>query len=345
MRKATSRDVAERAGVSRSAVSMVLNGRGAGNIAPDKQAAIRAAAVALDYTPNAVALSLRNRRTATLGLVTDGIASTAFGGRIVEGAAAVAEEAGFVLVVMDTHRDAEREDQAYRTLLDRRVDALAYAAMTFREYEAPAVLLSVPSVLADCVDPTGRVPAFVPDEVGGGYRAARALLDAGHRDIVLVSGTADVPGQEHKLAVGQRDAGFRKAVAEVGGVASDPVEAGWDISDGYRAATVVLSGSSRPTGILCANDRVAVGVVLAAGALGLSVPGDLSVVGYDDDENLAPFMVPALTTVALPFRAMGEQAARRLLDALAGTAEPAPSTVLMDCPLIERSSVAPPATS
>ena len=105
----------------------------------------------------------------------------------------------------------------------------------------------------------------------------------------------------------------------------------------------------RPTAIVCANDRAAIGVVLAAAQLGLSVPGDLSVVGYDDDENVAPCLVPALTTVRLPHREMGERAMRLVLadvlaDAptvLAVTSTRAPRTML-DCPLVVRDSVAPP---
>ena len=342
VRKATSQDVASLAGVSRSAVSLVLNGRGDGNIAPEKQAAILAAAAQLDYTPNAVAVSLRNQRTHTLGVVTDAIATSAFGGRLLEGAARAAEDAGYVLVVTDTHFDPDREEQAYRTLLDRRVDALLFAAMALRSYDVPAAMSSLPAVLADCYDPADRVTAFVPDEVDGARRAARALLDAGHRDIAVLAGAAEVPGQPRVVAADQRELGYRQALLEAGLPVREPVPAGWDIAAGYRAASHVLAGPRRPTGVLCANDRAAVGVALAAATLGLSVPGDLSIVGYDDDENVAPFMVPALTTVQLPFRAMGEGAVRYLLDRLAGRATGPAERVLLECPLVVRDSVAPP---
>ena len=101
-RRATAQDVADLAGVSRSAVSLVLNGRGAGNIAADKQALIIAAAQQLNYTPNTVALSLRSRRSATIGVVTDAIATSAFGGQLLEGAADVAVAHGYLLLVIDT---------------------------------------------------------------------------------------------------------------------------------------------------------------------------------------------------------------------------------------------------
>lgn len=342
VRKATARDVAALAGVSRSAVSMVLNGRGDGNIAADKQAAIRAAAAELDYTPNAVALSLRNRRTRTIGVVTDAIATTAFGGRVLDGAAAVAAESGYVLVVMDSHFDERREAEAYRSLLDRRVDALLFAAMAFRAYESPALMQTIPSVLANAFDTRDTVAGFVPAEVAGGRTATRALLDAGHTDILMLTGRAHIDGIPELVAVGRREQGFREAMAAAGLPAREPLTSGWDIVDGYRAASHVLSGPDRPTGVLAANDRCAVGVVLAAAHLGLRVPEDLSVVGYDDDENVAPTMVPAFTTVELPHRAMGEHAARRLFDLLAGVETDGAGVWAIPCPLVERDSVAPP---
>ena len=112
---------------------------------------------------------------------------------------------------------------------------------------------------------------------------------------------------------------------------------------------VLTATQPRPTAIVCANDRVAIGVVLAAAQLGLSVPADVSVVGYDDDENVAPCLVPALTTVRLPHREMGERAMRTVLAGVLGDAAPVlaatptrtPRT-LLDCPLVVRDSVAPP---
>lgn len=347
MSRPTAKDVAELAGVSRSAVSMVLNGRGDGNIAPAKQQAVLDAARELGYTPDAVALSLRTQRTRTLGLVTDGIASSAFGGRLLEAATATADAHGYVVVVADTHFDAHREDRSLRVLHDRRVDGLLLAAMSNVEVHPHPQVHRVPAVLAHCVDADGVLPSYVPDERDGGRRAAQALLDAGHRDVVLLAGTEHSVTYSHLRAVAGREAGYRDALSAAGLPVRDPVETGWEVADGYRAATAVLSGvrpGERPTGVLCANDRVAVGVVLAACALGLSVPRDLSVVGFDDDESLAATMVPALTTVQLPFREMGERAVLDLLARLSGEEDdeaPAGST-LLPCPLVERGSVAPP---
>ncbi|MET1004385.1 MAG: LacI family DNA-binding transcriptional regulator [Propionibacteriaceae bacterium] len=335
-RKATSQDVATLAGVSRSAVSLVLNGRGHGNIAADKQAAIRQAAEQLNYTPNAVALSLRNQRTHTIGVVTDAIATTAFGGNLLQGASDAAAQEGYLLLVIDTHYDYDRELEAYQTLHNRQVDAFLFAAMSLRPYHAPERMLSAPSALANCFDVQDAVSSFIPDDVAGGRHAAQALIDAGHRDIVMLSGTHDV------IAAEQRETGFRQAMTAAGLSFSEPVVAGWEMDKGFAAASHLLDQPERPSAIICANDRLAVGVALAAGRLGVSIPGDLSIVGYDDDENIAPCMTPALTTVALPHREMGDRAMQLILSELSGLPREPPVRVLLDCPLVLRESVAPP---
>ncbi len=342
-RKATSQDVADLAGVSRSAVSLVLNGHGAGNIAPDKQAVIIEAARQLNYTPNAVALSLRSRRSATIGVVTDAIATSAFGGLLLQGAADAAVAEGYLLLVIDTQQDLEREGRAYETLQNRQVDGFLFAAKSLRPYDVPPALRGAPSALANCYAPDDSMMAFIPDEVMGGRSVTQHLIDAGHRDIVMLTGTGDV------VASGLREQGFAEAMTSAGLAAAPPITAGWEIDKGYAGAMHVLTANrARPTAIVCANDRSAIGVMLAAAQLGLSVPGDLSVVGYDDDENVAPWLVPALTTVRLPHREMGERAMRAVLagaqdETPAALAEPirTPRTLLA-CPLVVRESVAPP---
>ncbi|WP_125614677.1 LacI family DNA-binding transcriptional regulator [Specibacter cremeus] len=352
-RKATSADVARLAGVSRSAVSFVLNGRADGNIAKDKQELIRAAARELHYTPNAVARSLQSSRTHTIGVVTDAIAGSPFAGKLLQGAGDAALAAGYLLLVIDTHSDAHREAGAFAALHDRQVDALMYAAMSLREYTPPAAMAGGPAVLANSYDPAGSLRAVIPDEVAGGRAAAQVLIDAGHRRVAFLSGTDEL------VAPGLRATGFRQALAAAGLPEAPIIPTGWQINDGFAGAMALLTdalvaddggprpGADRPTGIVCANDRVAMGVLLACGRLGLRVPQDVSIVGYDDDETIAAPSVPALTTIALPHREMGEQAISLLLGALAEDAPAHPAAgngpLLLECPVISRDSVAAPA--
>ncbi len=338
-RRATSQDVADLAGVSRSAVSLVLNGRGQGNISAENQAAILAAAKELDYSPNPVALSLRTRRSSTIGVVTDSIATSASAGRLLQGASDRAAANGYLLLVIDTQRDRDAEERACETLRTRQVDGFIYAAMSLKPYEPSPGLADSIAVLANCFDPSGGVPSFIPDEVAGARAATRQLIDHGHREIIMLTGTSDM------IASGLREQGYRGAMVDAGLSPAQPVPAGWEIDKGYLAAMHVLTTRDpRPTAVFVVNDRAAIGVYLAAANLGLAVPGDLSVVGYDDDENVAPWLVPSLTTVRLPHREMGLSAMQYLLDRFAH-GDPAPiatSQVLIDCPLVIRESVVAP---
>lgn len=344
-RKATSQDVADRAGVSRSAVSFVLNGRADGNIAKDKQLRILAAAKELNYTPNAVARSLQAQRTHTIGVVTDAIAGGPFAGKLLQGASSAAFQAGYLLLVIDTQSEDIREDSAFTTLVNRQVDALVFATMSLREHHPHAAMHGMPSLLANSFDADGALRSIVPDEVSGGRSAAAILLDAGHRRIAYLSGTSEL------VATERRTAGLNAAIAAAGLPAVPAVETGWEISDGFTAAMRLLADDGgrsprrdRPTGVVCANDRVALGAMLACGQLGLRVPADLSIVGYDDDEPLARTTVPGLTTVALPHREMGELAIELLLgDFRSGARHQGGGTILVPCPVVMRGSVAAPA--
>lgn len=330
----TSKDVAKRAGVSHTAVSFVFNGRAEGNLSPATQERIRAAAAELGYRPDAVARGLRRRRTAVIGLVTDHIASSPFAGELLTGAMETAWAAEHLVLTVDSGGDPVKEAAAVDALLDRRVDGILYAAMSPYRVALPDGLGDTPTVLANCLPAGDDRAAVLPDDRAGGATATRALLDAGHRRIAVVGGIDDI-------ATAERLAGHRDALAAAG-VAEGPVRhAGGDLSDGYAAALHLLSGPDRPTGVTCYNDRVATGVLQAAARLGLSVPGDLSVVGFDDQRMLSEHTAPPLTTVALPHRAMGEAAVGLLLAAVTGSTAPPPVVRRLECPLVVRGSVGP----
>jgi LacI family transcriptional regulator len=168
------------------------------------------------------------------------------------------------------------------------------------------------------------------------------LLELGHRDIGFLTGLAG------SAAAPLRVAGYREAHTEARlDVREDRISwVGWDIDGGLHGAMKMLDGVSpaeRPTAILCANDRAAIGVVLAAARLGLSVPGDLSIMGYDDESHVADTMVPALTTMALPLREMGAAAMKTLLEQIEGpgkseNGQPAGLETLVPCRLVVRES-------
>lgn len=329
-RRATAQDVADLAGVSRSSVSLVLNGRGAGNLSEAKQQAVRAAAEQLDYTPNAVALSLRSRRTRTLGVLTW---PGAFGlpQEMLHRALRRAGEHRYLLLVVDTGGDPEVERRGLDTLQDRQVDGFLVVAPAMAHYRPAEVLISSPTVLLNCVDPDGAVSSVAPDEVQAGRRAAEVLLRHGHRRIGLLVGDTAL------LQTAQRVSGVRQTVAAAGAVPPQPWLAGRDIDDGVRAAHELLDGPDRPTALVCTHERLAVGAALVAAELGLRVPEELSLVSLEDGERLTS----KLTTVHRPDGAMAEQAVGLLVEQLGGAAAEI-RQLLYGCPLRERASVAGP---
>ena len=344
-RKATALDVAKRAGVSRSAVSLVLNGRAQGNVTAERQERVLRAAAELDYTPNSVAVSLRNQQTSTIGIITDDIVTSPFAGQLISGASRAALARGYMVLVVDSEHDASRESTAAQQLAHRQVDGIMYATGSLRDVSTPPTMRTLPAVLANCTDAASPLRSVIPAEVDGGRAAAQLLLDLGHRRITLLTGTLSSP------AAPQREQGYREAMEAAGlGRGQQRVHpTGWNIDDGHRAASAVLGGKDRPTAIICSNDRVATGVLLYAAAAGLRVPQDLSVVGYDDQQYVAANLVPALTTVALPHAEIGATAMSMLLDEVEGKA-PAEETdggetILVPCRIIHRDSTGTPPSS
>jgi len=331
-RKVTSHDVAELAGVSRSAVSLVLNGRADGLISAENQQAVKEAAKQLGYRPNRVARSLRNSSTHTIGVISDAILTGSYGGAIVTGATARAARDDYLLLVMGIDPEDPSGAETVDALLARQVDALVYAAEGMHPWQPPESFIAETNILMNAYDPDGKVSCVNADEVLGGYRATRLLLDAGHRDIIMLTGPADYTATERRVA------GFEQAVQEAG-ITAQRLECGWNIDDGLRLGSQILAADRPPTGIVCANDRVGAGVLLAAARLGLRIPEDLSIVGYDDDPNVARQL--NLSTISLPHREIGEQAMDLLLTQLE-TEQAQPQHLLIEGDVIERGSIAQP---
>lgn len=330
-RRVTAKDVAELAGVSRSAVSMVLNGRADGDIAPEKQEAVRRAAATLRYRPNAVARSLRSSSSRTIGVVTDAVTTSAFGGAMLTGASRVAAAEDYLLLVVDSHRDPRVEAEAIDVLQARQCDALMFVAEGLIGWQPPPAFQDDLSLLINAFDPQCRVPGVYPDEYMGGRVATRMLLDQGHRHIVCLGGGKGAVAGERRVQA------HRDLMAERG-LPTQVIDCGWELDRGLEVGGRALD-EHRPTGIICANDRVAAGVFLAAARRGLRIPEDISVVGYDDDPNVATQL--NLSTVLLPHLQMGERAAELLLGALGGEDLPS-QDVLVPVEAVPRGSIAAP---
>ncbi|GAT88019.1 LacI family transcriptional regulator [Paenarthrobacter nicotinovorans] len=340
------KDVAVAAGVSVTTVSHVLNEVSYARISSETRDKVRNAAEELGYGPNRLAQALRTQRTGMLGLVSEEIATTPHAGRIILGADEAAKARGYNLMIINTPGSASLESRQadVQALLERRVDGILYATMYHRNVELPRNLENVPSVLVDSVAIGGNITAVVPDEDGGARAAVGALLDAGHTRIGFINNTDDVPATRQRLQA------FRAMLTEAGldGDAA-PVESEVsEVHGGYAAAKRILSWEDRadvPTALFCYNDRMAMGAYRAAAELGLSIPKDLSVVGFDDQELIAANLYPGLTTVALPHYEMGAWATDHLIDAIEGKEDlslMALHPTVLGCPLVRRDSVAAP---
>jgi LacI family transcriptional regulator, galactose operon repressor len=331
-RKATAQDVADLAGVSRSAVSLVLNGRAKGHIASHKQRAIIEAARRLNYTPNAVALSLRSRRSRTIGVLT-WPSDTGFSVPMLHATLQTATAAGYLSIFMDTANDHDHQSRALATLHDRQVDALLVIAPDLVNFGAVEVMSSIPTILVNCLDPNAGLTSITADERSAGAAAARVLIEAGHSRIGIVGGPLDAMPSRLRLE------GIEEAAAAAR-VALSVQTTGRDVSSGFEVTRTLLRAPNAPTALICIHERLAVGAVLAAANLGVRIPADLSVVSLEDGEKLASGLVPRLTTIERPDRAMAEQAVTMTLERFDESANDPVQQLTFSCAPAPRDSVA-----
>jgi LacI family transcriptional regulator len=330
------KDVAERAGVSSSTVSLVLSGKHDAIPVATRERVMEAAAE-LGYRRNVLASGLRRQASDTIGVVSDLIATTPHAGAMVQGVQDAAWQSGKVLLMVNTGGDEQLERRAIDAMLGRQVEGLLYATMYHRVIDPPETLREVPSVLLDARSTDQTLSSVAPDEQGGAQAAVAHLAELGHRRIGFLQSSGRIP------AAGERLAGYRSALA-AHGLEYEPALVARALDEhegGLAAATELLARPDRPTALFCFNDRMAAGAVLAARRLGLSVPNDVSLVGFDNEELVALLIDPPLTTVQLPHYDMGRWAMEHLLE-LIGDPTVRPEQYRMPCRLVVRSSAARP---
>jgi LacI family transcriptional regulator len=328
-RRVTMREVAEAAGVSVATVSLVINENKDARIGADTRQRVRAAIEDLGYRPNALAKTLVSGSSRFIGLVADAIATTPFAGQIIHGAQDEAWKHGFVLLVANTEGNDLAENEAISMMLEHKVRGILYSTWYHRATEVPTALNETDFVLVNCYSEAGDTRAVVPDEVQGGRAATELLLRRGHQRIAFLNTTTEAPARVGRLQ------GYRDALAAAG-IAYDPelvLDAVPDQEGGYDAVEDVLARNV--TAVFCHNDRVAMGLYDGLRRRGLSIPDDMAVVGFDNQEVIAAHLRPPLSTVALPHYELGAAGVRMLL----GIDEtPADALVKIECPPVERDS-------
>lgn len=329
MKRPTIYDVAERAGVSKSLVSLVL--RDSPKVSAEKREAVHAAMRELDYTPSKLAAGLAGTRTRSVGVVIDDFANLWF----VDALAGLRESlasGGYSLSVADTRLNAHLRLDPIEVFRALRVDGMVLAGEASADAVArlgvPAVVLGTRAIEA----PAGAsmLPVIASDEAAGGRLAVQHLVALGHRDITCVSG----PG----ASASERERGYTAEMIAHGLVPR--VVRATETSEPAARAVVraELSADPAPSAVFAVNDPMAVGVIGAARAAGINVPSDLSVVGYDDSP-LAAYGLVSLTTIGGNPRKLGEQAGHALIALIEQQDAPAQGLVMPR--IVERSSTAP----
>jgi LacI family transcriptional regulator len=332
---ATMKQVAERAGVSTSTVSHVINNTR--TVSADVRQRVLAVIDEMRYIPSAIARSLKNDRTRTIGIVVPDNTSPYFAG-LIQGVEEAAFRLGYNLILCNAVEDPGREAAHLRTLIEKRIDGLILVAGAVHAQLTELLRnQSIPMVLADHRLAGVHADYVGPDHARAGYLATRHLLDLGHRRIACVRGPADRPG------CGERAHGYARALKEAG-LAPDPaniVHTAPSSEGGFVAAQKLLAREVAPTAVFATSDVLALGVLCAAAEVGVPVPQALSVVGCGD-LPLAAYTRPRLTTVFYPTYRMGQAMAERLIARIDGDSGAVEHTILHGELVQRESSGAPP---
>jgi LacI family transcriptional regulator len=327
------RDVAERAGVSVTTVSHVINETRP--VSDELRRRVLASMDELGYQPNRLARSLRRGQTHTIGMIIPDNANPFFA-EMARGVEDTSFENGYSLILCNSDGDLDKELLYTNTLVEKRVDGILFvAAGLSTDRILDLQTRKTPLVVVDRDLPDAAVDSVLTDNAQGGWLATRHLIELGHRRIACITGPSDVTPSADRVT------GYRQAMREEGIPIDEAliVKGDFRYDSAYRASTELLQMQDPPTAIFACNDLMAVAAMRAALEQGQQVPDDLSVVGFDD-VRLAAFANPPLTTIAQPKYEMGVVAATMLLQRMRYHERPAHRRVF-ETSLVTRRSTAP----
>jgi DNA-binding LacI/PurR family transcriptional regulator len=328
--KATIYDVAKEAGVSIATVSLVINGKG--KISEERREEIRQIIMRMGYKPSMIASALTGKKTYALGLLVPDISNPFFA----EIARAVEDEGqrhGYSVFICSTDNKDEKVEHYAALLQQKNVDGVIIGT-GLKELSVLKPLLQggVPVALLAREFPSVVVPSVVVDDYAGGAAAAEHLISLGHRHLAVLAEQDSISSSRERVR------GFRHT-AEAAGITLDPafvLSSG--IKEGKNKAQELLQRDDRPTAIFCCNDMLAIGALRAAKEMGLRIPQDCSIVGFDDTV-LASVTDPPLTTIAQPIEQMGQTAVQLLIRQIGQPGEQPERVVLTPSLSIRQSSM------
>lgn len=335
----TMRDVATLARVSISTVSHVINGTR--NVSPGTRQRVINAMQQVNYRHNALASSLRSNQTRVLGVLVPNSANPFFA-EVISGIEAACFDEGYNILMGNANDDPERELAYLEVLISRQVDGILLVSAGAHRTSLELINgYQKPVVMVDRTSSMDHVDEIYTDNYNGGLLATQYLLDLGHQRVACISGPSFLtPSADrvrgYKTALEQADIAVDESLILSGNFQHD---------SGYTACQALLEQPHRPTAIFACNDLMAVGALCAIQEVGLRVPEDISVIGYDDIP-LAAYTSPRLTTIAQPAQELGKLAAKKLLHRLEnrtdGNGSVTDSYTVLPVHLKQRESCGPP---
>lgn len=303
--KYTMRDVARLAGVSTSTVSAVVNG--VTPVSPERKKKVIEAMTALDYHPDAIARSLKTGKSNAIGVIIPDI-TNAFYPELVRGVEAAAQRSGYSVLLCDSNEDAQIEGRHLAMLFSRRVDGVLLACCANSTAYDAMIRRRFPMVFVDRLPSAATEGTVSTDDVDAGYMAAKYLIGIGHERIAMVAGHLGLSPHRDRLE------GFRRAMQE----SHFPIIEQYlmcgdvQIEDSLAAGHRLLSLPILPTALMVSNNKLMLGILQALDERGIQVPGQLSLLGFDD-QIWNRYFSPSLTSVAQRTHEMGERSFDLLL--------------------------------
>ncbi|MBI9103953.1 MAG: LacI family DNA-binding transcriptional regulator [Spirochaetales bacterium] len=301
-------DVAKKAGVSTATVSRIINNLS--GFSEETKIRVEEAIRELGYKPNAVARGLVSARTHTIGVLLPCLSSR-YSSQLIHGIETEAHRRGYSVIICNTDRNGERTLEYLRILSEKRVEGIIFASEWVKEEYGRYMLdLSIPVVLVSTYSDHFPFPYVRVDDKQAAYTSFKYLLDKGHRKIGFISGTSDDP-----VAGAPRIEGYRKALAEYDQSFDEKllVYGDFHFESGASGMEVLWNENKDLTAVFASSDEMALGALTFLHGKGVNIPGDISVMGYDDTLD-AVMAVPALTTLHQPVEEMGICAMGLLLE-------------------------------
>ncbi|GAB7053863.1 catabolite control protein A [Paenibacillus sp. YK5] len=329
-------DVAREAGVSMATVSRVVNNNP--NVKPQTRKKVFEAIERLGYRPNAVARGLASKKTTTVGVVIPDISNSIFS-EVARGIEDIANMYHYNIILCNADKKKDKEIRVINTLLEKQVDGLLFMGGAITEEHIEAFKTSsVPVVLCATADEQKTIPSVDIDHEKAAYDAVQLLIQKGHRQIAMISGTLQDPTNGYA-----RYQGYKKALEEAGiPLREDYVRIGnYRYESGLEVTKYFMELDERPTAIFAATDEMAIGAIHALQDSGLKVPDDVSVISVDNI-RMASMVRPQLTTVAQPMYDIGAVAMRLLTKLMNKETKDASELTQVTLPhdIIQRNSVA-----